>query len=134
MTDILVITGLSGAGRSEAADDLEDLGWFVVDNLPTSLIEKVAELGGGRGSSIDRLALVVGSGTHQADILEVIGRLRSAGHRVRVLFLEAATPRWSAATAARGASTRSPTAARACSTSSSRSGSCSSRCGPWPTW
>ena len=92
MTDILVITGLSGAGRSEAADDLEDLGWFVVDNLPTSLIEKVAELGGGRGSSIGRLALVVGSGTHQADILEVIGRLRAAGHRVRVLFLEAATP------------------------------------------
>ena len=92
MTDILVITGLSGAGRSEAADDLEDLGWFVVDNLPTSLIEKVAELGGGRGSTIGRLALVVGSGTHQADILEVIGRLRSAGHRVRVLFLEAATP------------------------------------------
>ena len=92
MTDILVITGLSGAGRSEAADDLEDLGWFVVDNLPSSLIEKVAELGGGRGSSIGRLALVVGSGTHQADILEVIGRLRSAGHRVRVLFLEAATP------------------------------------------
>jgi UPF0042 nucleotide-binding protein len=64
----------------------------VVDNLPTALIEKVAELGGGRGSSIGRLALVVGSGTHQADILEVIGRLRSAGHRVRVLFLEAATP------------------------------------------
>ena len=92
MTDILVITGLSGAGRSEAADDLEDLGWFVVDNLPTALIEKVAELGGGRGSSIGRLALVVGSGTHQADILEVIGRLRATGHRVRVLFLEAATP------------------------------------------
>jgi UPF0042 nucleotide-binding protein len=92
VTDILVITGLSGAGRSEAADDLEDLGWFVVDNLPSALIEKVAELGGGRGSSIGRLALVVGSGTHQADILEVIGRLRSAGHRVRVLFLEAATP------------------------------------------
>jgi UPF0042 nucleotide-binding protein len=92
VTDILVITGLSGAGRSEAADDLEDLGWFVVDNLPSALIEKVAELGGGRGSSIGRLALVVGTGTHQADILEVIGRLRSAGHRVRVLFLEAATP------------------------------------------
>jgi UPF0042 nucleotide-binding protein len=92
VTDILVITGLSGAGRSEAADDLEDLGWFVVDNLPSALIEKVAELGGGRGSSIGRLALVVGSGTHQADILEVIGRLRSAGHRVRVLLLEAATP------------------------------------------
>jgi UPF0042 nucleotide-binding protein len=92
MTDILVITGMSGAGRSAAADDLEDMGWFVVDNLPTSLIEKVAELGGGRGSSIDHLALVVGTGSHQSDITDVIGRLRRAGHRVRVLFLEAATP------------------------------------------
>ncbi len=92
MTDILVITGLSGAGRSQAADDLEDLGWFVVDNLPSSLIEKVTELGSARGSSIDHLALVVGSGAHQADIGEVIGRLRVAGHRVRVLFLEASTP------------------------------------------
>jgi UPF0042 nucleotide-binding protein len=92
MTDILVITGLSGAGRSQAADHLEDLGWFVVDNLPTSLIEKVTELGSGRGSSIDRLALVVGSGAHQADIVDVIGRLRESGHRVRVLFLEANTP------------------------------------------
>jgi RNase adapter protein RapZ len=92
MTDILVITGLSGAGRSQAADDLEDLGWFVVDNLPTSLIEKVAELGGGRGSTIDHLALVVGSGVHQADITEVVPRLRADGHRVRILFLEASTP------------------------------------------
>jgi len=92
MTDILVITGLSGAGRSQAADDLEDRGWFVVDNLPTSLIEKVAELGGSRGSSIEHLALVVGSGSHQADIAEVVDRLRDDGHRVRILFLEASTP------------------------------------------
>jgi UPF0042 nucleotide-binding protein len=89
MTDILVITGLSGAGRSQAADHLEDLGWFVVDNLPTSLIEKVAELGSVSGSTIERLALVVGSGAHQADIIDVVGRLRRGGHRVRILFLEA---------------------------------------------
>jgi UPF0042 nucleotide-binding protein len=90
--DILVIAGLSGAGRSEAADDLEDLGWFVVDNLPTSLIEKVAELGSAGGSTIERLALVVGSSAHQADIIDVIARLRASGHRVRILFLEASTP------------------------------------------
>jgi UPF0042 nucleotide-binding protein len=89
VNDILVITGLSGAGRSQAADNLEDLGWFVVDNMPTSLVEKVAELGSAPGSTIERLALVVGSGPHQADILEVMGRLRRAGHRVRVLFLDA---------------------------------------------
>jgi UPF0042 nucleotide-binding protein len=92
MTDILVITGLSGAGRSLAADHLEDLGWFVVDNLPTALIEKVAELGTLTGSSIDRLALVVGSGSHQADIIDVVGKLRRSGHRVRILFLEASDP------------------------------------------
>jgi len=48
--DVTVITGMSGAGRSEAADVLEDLGFFVIDNLPPALIGKVAELarGGGR--------------------------------------------------------------------------------------
>ena len=89
MTDILVIAGLSGAGRSQAADSLEDLGWFVVDNLPSSLIEKVAELGSAPGSKTQRLALVVGSGPHQADIIDVVGRLRAGGHIVRILFLEA---------------------------------------------
>ena len=44
MTDILVVTGLSGGGRSQAADSLEDMGWFVVDNLPVVLIDKVVEL------------------------------------------------------------------------------------------
>ena len=38
MADILLIVGLSGAGRSQAADDLEDLGWFVVDNMPITLV------------------------------------------------------------------------------------------------
>ena len=89
MTDILVIAGLSGAGRSQAADSLEDMGWFVVDNLPSALIEKVAELGGSPGSTSEHLALVVGSGPHQADIIDVMGRLRLAGHRVRMLFLDA---------------------------------------------
>src|SRR5215831_12442374 len=91
VTDILVIAGLSGAGRSQAADSLEDLGWFVIDNLPSSLVEKVAELGTAPGSKTERLALVVGSGPHQADIVDVVGRLRHAGHRVRILFLEAST-------------------------------------------
>src|SRR5262249_34567122 len=89
MTDILVIAGLSGAGRSQAADTLEDMGWFVVDNLPSALIEKVAELGGSPGSTAEHLALVVGSGPHQADIIDVMGRLRRGGHRVRMLFLDA---------------------------------------------
>ena len=86
-----MIAGLSGAGRSQAADDLEDLGWFVVDNLPTSLIEKIGELAASPGSTITKVVLVVGSGLHQSDILTALRALRSAEHRVRILFLEAAT-------------------------------------------
>lgn len=91
MTDILVVTGLSGAGRSQAADDLEDLGWFVVDNLPVVLIDKVVELTGEAGGEIGKLCLVVGNARHQAAILESIDSLRSAGHMVRILFLEASS-------------------------------------------
>jgi RNase adapter protein RapZ len=89
MSEILVITGRSGAGRSQAADDLEDLGWFVVDNLPSALIEKIAELGRQPGSTIQKLALVVGSGEHQSDIVDVVQQLRASGDRVRILFLDA---------------------------------------------
>ena len=89
MTDILVVTGLSGAGRSQAADDLEDLGWFVVDNLPVVLIDKVVELSGEAGGEISKLCLVVGHARHQAAILDAVGNLRQQGHNVRILFLEA---------------------------------------------
>lgn len=91
MTDILVVTGLSGAGRSQAADDLEDLGWFVVDNLPVVLIDKVVELSGEAGGEITKLCLVVGHARHQAAILDAVGSLRQQGHTVRILFLEAST-------------------------------------------
>lgn len=89
MTDILVITGLSGAGRSQAADDLEDLGWFVVDNLPVVLIDKVVELSSDVNSVIKKLCLVVGNAHQQTGILDVVATLRAQGHLVRVLFLEA---------------------------------------------
>jgi UPF0042 nucleotide-binding protein len=90
VADILLIAGLSGAGRSQAADDLEDLGWFVVDNMPIALIDKVVELAASGEQS--QLALVVGAATHQTDAVIVVHRLREAGHRVRVLFLDASTP------------------------------------------
>lgn len=92
MADILLIAGLSGAGRSQTADDLEDLGWFVVDNMPVALIDKVVELASTPGSATDRLALVVGVASQQADALEVLQRLRESGHRVRLVFLDAETP------------------------------------------
>ena len=91
MTDILVIAGLSGAGRSQAADDLEDLGWFVVDNLPVSLLDRVVALSGEAGGEIEKLCLVLGNARHQAGMLAAVGSLRAQGHRVRILFLDAAT-------------------------------------------
>ena len=91
MTDILLVTGLSGAGRSQAADDLEDLGWFVVDNLPVVLLDKVVELSGQSGGEIGKLCLVVGNARQQTDVLAAIGALRDQGHRVRILFLDAST-------------------------------------------
>lgn len=91
MTDILVVTGLSGGGRSQAADNLEDMGWFVVDNLPVVLIDKVVELSGEAGGEISKLCLVVGNARQQAGILGAIDSLRLQGHRVRIVFLEAST-------------------------------------------
>jgi UPF0042 nucleotide-binding protein len=91
MSDFVVITGLSGAGRSQAANDLEDLGWFVIDNLPTELLPKVAELVLSPGSTTPRVALVVGSGAYQPDLGPGLAALRASGGRVRQLFLEAST-------------------------------------------
>jgi RNase adapter protein RapZ len=90
VTEFLVITGLSGAGRSLAADDLEDLGWFVVDNLPIELLDKVVELSIGPGS-YTKLSLVVGPTVNPDAVCDAIRRLREQ-HRVRVLFLDASTP------------------------------------------
>ncbi len=90
MADVLVITGLSGAGRSEAASVLEDLGWYVVDNLPTSLVGKIVELASVPGSSIEQLALV--AGRQHAELVDAITELRGEGHAVTLLFLEADTP------------------------------------------
>ena len=95
MSEFLVVTGMSGAGRSTAAASLEDLGWFVIDNLPTALIGKVAELVGLPGSEAERVALVVGRGggehlgEHLEDVVPMLESLEAARHRVRVLFLDA---------------------------------------------
>jgi len=86
----VLITGLSGAGRSGVADVLEDLGWFVVDNLPTALIGTIVELAAKPNSDIDRLALV--AGRQHAEVLTKVGELRADGHDVRVVFLDASTP------------------------------------------
>lgn len=87
----VVIAGMSGAGRSHAANNLEDLGWFVMDNLPPSLIPKVAELTATPGAGIDRLALVVGTGRYHDEIVGMIDGLRTGIAGLRILFLDAST-------------------------------------------
>ena len=87
MAEIVLLTGMSGAGRSAAADVLEDLGWYVVDNLPSTLVGTIVELASAPGSGIERLALV--SGRNHGTVLETAAGLRTAGHRVTVLFLDA---------------------------------------------
>jgi RNase adapter protein RapZ len=90
MAEFLIITGLSGAGRSQAGATLEDLGWFVIDNIPTALIAKVADLVEAPGSAIHRVALVVGRDAQQLDDVEAaILQLRAGGSVVTTLFLEA---------------------------------------------
>jgi UPF0042 nucleotide-binding protein len=88
MSEFLIITGVSGAGRSQAADTFEDLGWFVIDNLPPALIGKVAELVQAPGAA-ERVALVVGTGHYLDEVSAALDQLRASASRVRVLFLEA---------------------------------------------
>jgi len=91
--EFAVVTGHSGAGRSQAANFLEDLGWFVIDNLPAALLPKVSELAGVGGSRYDRVALVAGSGEDADEIAAAIRLLRQDDEaRVRVIFLQASTP------------------------------------------
>ncbi len=91
MSEYVVITGMSGAGRTEVSRNLEDLGWFVIDNLPPALISKVAELAGAPGSTIDKVALAVGTGRYDGEIVPALELLRTHGDRVRVIFLDAST-------------------------------------------
>ena len=88
--DVTIITGMSGAGRSSAADVLEDLGFFVIDNLPPSLIPKVVELARGREEP-RRFVLVVDvrSGTFIHDLEDALAELRDFGIVTRVVFFDA---------------------------------------------
>lgn len=89
--DFIVITGMSGAGKSAASRCLEDLGFFCIDNLPAALIPKVAELCAQSEKRIDRVALVIDAreGRFLDVLFDILGDLRRDGHQVRMVFLEA---------------------------------------------
>ncbi len=89
--EVTVVTGLSGAGRSTAAKCLEDLGWFVVDNLPPELISTMVELGAKAQGAVTKVAVVmdVRSRAFTEDLASIIRDLDASGYKPRVLFLEA---------------------------------------------
>jgi UPF0042 nucleotide-binding protein len=87
----VVVTGMSGAGKSFAIKCLEDMGFFCVDNLPTTLIPTFADLVMRSQQSRQRVALGVDvrEGEYLPHLIDAIGELRTRGHSVEVLFLEA---------------------------------------------
>jgi UPF0042 nucleotide-binding protein len=91
-TETVIITGLSGAGRSTAAKSLEDLGWFVVDNLPPGLLPTMVDLAARSNGAVSRLAAVVDvrSRAFSTDLKSAISELGVRGATARVVFLEAA--------------------------------------------
>jgi UPF0042 nucleotide-binding protein len=89
--DVTVISGLSGAGRSEAAKAFEDLGWFVIDNLPPQLIQKMMSLIMAPGNDIKHIALVIDArgGTFFSEASKALDKLRRDFCNFRLVFLEA---------------------------------------------
>ena len=92
VAEFVVIAGLSGAGRTTAANVFEDLGWYVIDNLPPELIQQVADLArraGSGGPSGGRVVLVVGRSAVGEELLAAVDQLRTGGEQVSVIFLDA---------------------------------------------
>jgi UPF0042 nucleotide-binding protein len=90
LRDLVVISGLSGAGKSSAMNVFEDAGYFCVDNLPAEMIRSLADLFMHEGSKVERAAVVCDSrgGEYLASLAGVIDRLAEAGVVHRVVFLE----------------------------------------------
>ena len=88
--EMLIVTGMSGAGRSTVGNALEDLGWYVVDNLPPQMLRPLVELAQHAGDALPRIAAVVDvrGGKLFSAVQEAIESLRTNA-QVRVLFLEA---------------------------------------------
>lgn len=89
--EILIISGLSGAGKSKAASFLEDMGFYIVDNMPAAMILKFAEFCVGGNGRYDRIALVydVRTASSFTELFDVLDNLKGMGDQCRMLFLEA---------------------------------------------
>lgn len=88
--EMLIVTGMSGAGRSTVGNALEDLGWYVVDNLPPAMLRPLVDLSSASGDSIPKVAAMVDvrGGKLFADVQQALESLRDQAH-VRILFLDA---------------------------------------------
>ena len=88
--EILIVTGMSGAGRTTAANALEDLGWYVVDNLPPQMLRPLLDLTGLAGGALPKIAAVVDvRGRDLFGELPAIASSLRTGGQLRVLFLDA---------------------------------------------
>ena len=87
---MLIVTGMSGAGRSTVGNALEDLGWYVVDNLPPQMLKPLVDLSGRAGDTLPKIAAIVDvrGGEFFLDLRDIVQGLRS-GTELRMLFLEA---------------------------------------------
>lgn len=88
--EILIVTGMSGAGRSTVANALEDLGWYVVDNLPLAMLKTLADMADRSGGALPRIVAVIDVRGRDLfeDIQRTVTELRD-GATVRVVFLDA---------------------------------------------
>ena len=91
--EILIISGLSGSGKSKAASFLEDIGYYIVDNLPAEMMAKFTEFCASSSGRYDRVALVydVRAGEPFDLLIHTLERMKTSGVNCRMLFLEAAT-------------------------------------------
>jgi UPF0042 nucleotide-binding protein len=89
--EILIVTGMSGAGRSTVANALEDMGWYVVDNLPPQMLKPLLDFSGLAAGALPRVAAVVDvrGGSLFTELPEVTRALREAREKLRVVFLDA---------------------------------------------
>ncbi len=89
--ELLIVTGMSGAGKTQAAKQLEDMGFYCVDNIPPAIIPSFVELSNKSGNELNKLAVVtdVRGGNLFSEISNVLTQLKKADTNFKILFLDA---------------------------------------------